>query len=93
MVVCRGRQKVGPHTRPAVCRRLLEMERGPGQGWARVQVGGCTDTLKERLSREILKGGWGEGDVSALPGPWPTFHSHRKEFQTGAVTFISSNPA
>lgn len=42
MVVCRGRQKVGPHTRPAVCRRLLEMEglgrAGPGCRLAAAQI-------------------------------------------------------
>lgn len=94
------RQKVGPRTRPAVCRRLLEMERGPtlwvgwlGPSWAGPgpeQVGVRTETVNESLSRETLEGG-GWFCQGFLLGLRPTFHSRSQKLQPGPVTLILSS--
>lgn len=61
------RQKVGPQTRPAVCRRLLEMERGPGLwvGWLGLSQAGLGWWAGWRLHRD---GEWG-----ADQGNWEGF--------------------
>lgn len=77
MAACRGEQAwqiVGPQTRLAVCRHLLEMEQGPGPsvGWLAVgQAGVCCQQVAvctEAEPASLAKGSTLAGSTSSSVG-------------------------